>query len=255
MIGFILYTLLAGAVSSKKELICLEIKMLEDKFSELQCKLLQELKDNKKSVDYLTTKISCLKPDINQYVYRSWKKIVRNNFENLNELFADLNATVWTILDHYLLEYFIHDFGSEQLKFDMEGYSTELKNFKEKTLVSDFISCYKKAQKDRDIPGFEKVTTKFNKDDATLVDLDEYRENFKTDYFPSLIDSASIIYFGKYETGCLVFTLNIPSELAADLLDKKLRKCQLFDDFKVIHIFVGKTKVYDNSDWIEGRFI
>ena len=231
------------------------IKKLEKKFSDLQCILLQELKDNKKSVDYLTTRISCLQPDINRYVYRSWKKIVKNNFENLNELFTDLNATVWTILDHYLLEYFIDDFGSEQLKIDMKVYSTELKMFKEKTLVSDFISCYKKAQKDRDIPDFEKMITKFDKDDATLADLDKYRENFKTDYFPSLIDCVSVIYFGKIQTGCLVFTLNIPSELAADLLNKKLTECQLFDDFKVIHIFVGIIKVYENSDLIEGRYI
>ena len=229
--------------------------MLENKFTDLQVTLLKELKAVKKSVDDLTTKISCLKPDINRYVYHSWKKIVKNNFENLNELFTDLNATVWTIIDHYLLEYFINDFGSKEIKVDMKVYSSEVKKFKEETLVSDFISCWKEAQSDRDIPDFEKIKIKYDKECTTLADLDEFREKFTIKFLPSLTDCTSLIYFGKFEKGSYVVTLHIPNELALDLLNKTLRNCQLFDDFNVVHIFIGKIKVYDkNSDWIEGRF-
>jgi len=233
----------------------LEIGNLQEDFSELQVNLLTELKAIRKSVDDLTTLISCLRTDVNRYVYLSWKKIVKNDFENLNKLFTYLNATVWNILDHYLLEYFVNRLGSKELKTSMETYSSKLKKFKEDTLVSDFISCWKDAQKKRDIPDFEKITIKYDKDKTTLADLDDYREKFAMEFFPSLIDCASVIHLGRIQTGCFVVTFQIPKKMALELQKMKIEKCQLFDDFKVIYISIGNIKVYDRSPgWIKSKF-
>ena len=212
----------------KKELICSSIRMLEDKFTDLQVTLLNELKALKKSADDLTAIVSCLPPGINRYVYTSWRKIVVNNFTNLNVLFTDLNATVWTILDYYLLEHFINKFGCETLIENMAIYAMKLKIFKKETLVSDFRICWREAQKDRDIPDFEKIKIKYDEESTTLADLDEFREKFTNQYLPSLSDCTSLIYFGKFQKGSCVVTFHIPNELAVHLQNKSFQNCQLY---------------------------
>ena len=169
--------------------------MLENKFAKLQVTLLLELKAMNVSVDDLVLQISCL-PSVN-VVYHSWKKIVQKDFRNLNELWTDLNCTVWSILDPYLIEYFIKKFGSEELKKDMKIYSTELIIFKEKTLVSDFISCWKEALSRRAVPDFEKFIIKYDKKISTLADLDEFRKKINIRFHPSLTDCLTLIDFGR----------------------------------------------------------
>ena len=229
--------------------------MLENKFRNIQATLLNELKAVKTSVDDLTTSLSCLTPSINRYVYLSWSKIVEKDFKNLNVLFTDLNATVWTILDYYILQCFINTFGSEKLVEKMEIYAMELKIFMKETLVSDFIVCWEEAQNTRTIPGFEKIKIKCDKENTTLADLDEFRKKFAIKFLPSLSDCTSLIYFETFQKGSCVVTFNIPYELAVYLQNKCFQNCQLFDDFKLIHIFIGKSMVYDrSSDWIKGIF-
>ena len=230
-------------ILSKSKELCSEIEKLDGDFTNLQVALLTELKAKKESVEYLTTLISCLGGDGKDYVYRSWKKIVKNSFENLNDLFADLNVTVWNILDHYLLDYFVKVFGSQELKQRMENYKSVLKIFKKKTLVSDFIGCWKEAQKKRIILDSEELTVKYDKPTMTLADVDEFREKFAAKCFPSIIDYAAIINLGRFQTGCFIITYHVPEELVSKIISN-MDSYQLFKDFNVLHIFNGSNKIY-----------
>jgi len=91
---------------------------------------------------------------------------------NLDHLFTYLNDTVWSILDHYLLKYFIKELGSEEIKGNMAKYISKLEIFKRNTLVADFICCWEEAQVERDVPDFEKITIKYEEGKTTLADLD-----------------------------------------------------------------------------------
>ena len=233
-------------LSEKEEELCSEIEKLEKQFKNLKVNLLLEFKTMGKSVDEITAIISCIESDIRYYVYRSWKKMVKQKFENLEDLFNDLNVTVWNILDHYLLDYFVNDFGSEELKQSMEAYNSVLKIFKKRTLVLDFINCWKEAQRERDIPDSEKLTFKFVNPTMTLADLDKFREEFAAEHFPSFFHcSEAIMHYGRFQTGCFVVTFHVPKELASKIV---MDKYQLFDDFSVVHAYIGDKKIYEKED-------
>ena len=189
--------------------------MLENKFVKLQVTLLSQLKAMNVSVDDLILQISCI-PSVN-VVYHSWKKIVKNDFKNLNALFTDLNGTVWSILDPYLLEYLINICEIEELKKDMKIYSTELILFKEKTLVSDFISCWKEGLNRIAIPDFEEITINCDKKISTLADLDEFRKNLKIRFLPSLTDIITLIYFGRFKGIDIVTSHDVPESTKEDV--------------------------------------
>ena len=227
-----------------------QLKILEDNFITLQESLLTELKARKISVDLLTTKISCLKNDVNRYVYNSWRKIVDRNFGNLNALFTDLNAKVWTILDYYLLGHIIEYLENEELKKKLENYTKQLNTFKKRTHVSDFTNCWRVSQIKPDIPDFENISIQYDEAPETLADLDEFRNSFKTRFFPSLIDCSSCIYYGKFQQKSSVsaITLYIPNEMAKELLTKADKTSQLFRMYKVSKMLVGNTEVFNRGE-------
>ena len=216
---------------------------------------LNELKDKSKSVNDITTEISCLKANTKRHVYKSWLTMVKENFNNLDHLFSHLTDTVWSIIDHYLLEYLINELGSEELKKDMNIYTSQLKDFKRDTLVSDFICCWKDALLERDIPDFEKIVIKYEAAKTTLADLDKSREDLNRRLLPSLTECASSIYYGKFDTGCFVITLHAPREIVKEWSLMCTKETQLFDDFRIIYIIIDHNKVYDrNEDWTRGKF-
>jgi len=226
------------------------LNKLENEFTDLQESVLNKLKARKVSVEWLTTKISCLKSDVNRYVYNSWRKIVERNFGNLNTLFTDLNAHVWTILDYYLLAHIIENLKSEELNQKLKSYTKQLDAFKKTTLVSEFITVWRDAQTEHDIPDFENICIQYDGAPNTLADLDEFRNSFTTRYFPSLIDCSSCIYYGRFQKEFSIsqITLQVPSEMAKELLTKPDETDYLFRKYKVIRMFVGKSEVMNRSE-------
>ena len=222
---------------------------LEHNFAILKESLLNELKDKKVPVDRLTTKISCLKNDVNRYVYNYWRKIVDRNFGNLNELFTDLNANVWTILDYYLLGHFIEYLENDQLSMKLKAYTKQLDTFKKTTRVSDFVNCWRDSQIEHNIPDFENISIQYDEVPATLAELDQFRNSFKTKFFPSLIDCSSCIYYGKFQQKSSVsaITLYIPNEMAKELL-KADKTSELFRMYKVRRMFIGNTEIFNRSE-------
>jgi len=183
------------------------------------------------SVLGISCDISTLKSDVKNYVHRTWKNIAKGH-KNLFDLFSDLNATVWTIVDHYLLDYLVGKHGSKELQEKMDIYSSKLQEFKKSTRITDFITCWKEAQKERKVPGLDEV--KIKSDTAEL--------------FPTTLDCASIIHFGSFKKGCFIVTFQVPKEMTAKLATMDVKKCQLFDDFKVVHISIGDKKMYEDFD-------
>ena len=227
-----------------------QLKKIEDDFIILKESLLNELKDRKVSVERLTTKISCLKDGVNCYVYNYWKKIVDRNFGNLNELFTYLNAKVWTILDYYLLGHIIECLKNYQLTMKLEAYTKQLNTFKKITKVSDFISCWRDSQIEQDIPDFENISIQCDEVPKTLSDLDDFRNSFKTRFFPSLIDCSSCIYYGKFQqkSAVSVIILYIPNDMADELLTKADKTSELFRKYKVSKMLIRNTEVFDRNE-------
>ena len=207
--------------SRSKPRVSSELHEIEDRFTLLKESLLNELKTkpNEISVNFLKSKISCMKAEVMRYAYNSWRKIVKRTFHNLDELFTYLNADVWTIFDYYLLAYIIESLGSEQLKGKLEVYVVKLDNFKKTTLVSDFMCCWKDILHETSNPDFEKIVIKYDKALTTLADLeDDIRKKVKVKYFPALLECVSCIYYGRFqkENRGRAITFQIPEETISE---------------------------------------
>ena len=218
-----------------------EVKKLEKEFSKLINQLLQQLKKKNKTVGDLTSIISSLPGDIKLYVYGSWLKIVDQNFKNLDSLFSNLNAAVWTFLDYYLVQYIIDELNVKDLSLKMTKYIGSIQEFKKRTLVIPFIDCWKGHP--RNIPDYEKVAIKLNDTNITLARLDDLREGLKQAFFPSLSSCAACIYYDHFDKGCFIVSLLFPNKLVK-ILKQRIRQCSLFDKFNIAYVSVQDEIIY-----------
>ena len=219
-----------------------EIADLEQEFLDLARTLLLQLKSKNTRVEKLTTCVSLLPHSINIYIYPMWKKICNKQYKTLDSLFTVLNKKIWNILDYHLLEHFINDSESDDLKRSMKRYILKLENFKKRTLVIPFIECWKGH--DRDIPDYMDLEVKF-KDNKSLADLDQVWKRLQDETFPSLLKYAGIRYHKLMEEGCCKVSWLIPDQLA-QLLKEHIRRVHvLLKEYHVIQVMIGE----DNSQY------
>ena len=207
------------------------IEALEDEFFNLAEQL--HLKMLHKSVDDVKCSIINLPSYVNKFIHKLWNDIEASySIKTVNDLFTILNTKVWSFLDYYLLEQLIRKFGDDALKERMKSYICRIQNFKETTLVVDFIKCW--GGHKREIPGYVKLEVKCARRDMTIAELEHFREEIRVDYFRSLVsECASCMYYNEFREGCFVVSWLIPSELADILKSNSQSTRDSFKDFEV----------------------
>ena len=219
------------------------IDYFENEFSELAMKLLWHLKKNNMKVEVLLTYTVVLPFSSYIYVYPIYKQICRKIKPNdtLESLFAVLNGEIWNILDYHLLECYIKKFGTQNLKQRMIQYIYDLNEFKKSTSVSHFMKCWEVFT---DIPDYEEMKVKFNNNQMTLADLDEFRKRLKKKSFPYILQEWWSYHRG-FEEGCFVVCWLLPDQLKLLLKENIPYLHNLFMEYKVVEVILGDVSVYD----------
>ena len=126
-------------------------------------------------------------------------------------------AKIWTILNLYwdflnygLLEHVISNFGSEDLKQNMQEYVHELSVFKQTTRLCDFIECWPCRDDEPPEDRLKKVVVKMRHEwsQCTLKDVESFKKALVHKFFLPEFD----ILLQKAERGCVCVTwLTSPS--------------------------------------------
>ena len=224
----------------------------EKEFSKLAKTFLWHLKDKNTKVEDLTTCIAVLPKSVNVYVYPMWEKICWriNPNDTLESLFTILNGEIWNILNYKLLEYLIQECGTQELEQSMIQYIYNLNEFKNTTLVSNFMEYWEDYI---DIPDHEEMKVKINNNQMTLADLDEFRKKVREKCFPYILEDWWS-YQKHFEKGCFVACWLLPDRLELVLKENVQYLHKLFMEYKVVEVILDDVSVYD-CQHTSGKYI
>ena len=154
------------------------VKMLEKQFSNMQRRLLSEMKTNSEVspdtlVDSLTLLPISLRAEYQKFVFENLRTLEKA--ESIREIFHHLNLH-FTFIDYQLLEYLIEEYGSHRLKKDMSAYTKRVQIFKDETTIQQLMDHWPGRH---DIPPhFEELRAVVGEDPSkyTLQQLDNLRK-------------------------------------------------------------------------------
>ena len=176
-----------------------EIQELEDQF----LKVVREAAKNLRTVELLEVKL-CLTQLRVSVRYRHIRFLERNrsaitSATSVDDIFAILGL-YWSYFNCGLLTEVVCKLGSNQTKQLMQRYMEELKKFRLKTKLGDFVG----KSTPQAIPNFVELVTKMGEDwrDRTLEDLEEFRQELAKSM--QLEDYA--VHFTSAEAGCIAVT-------------------------------------------------
>ena len=158
----------------------------------------------KESITFLPLSI---KREHSQFIEESLKEITKA--ESIEELFLYLNP-YWTFFDYALLEHLIIRHGSRKLQEEVIKYAADLKVFRRKTTVEQYIKvCPDGFRSKEPPPNFSKITCKLSRkaSEYTLEELEQFRLQFCNEI--SLPKFAVLL--ASCEEGSITIVWYIPS--------------------------------------------
>ena len=196
-----------------------QVRYFDSTFRSLVNKAYQEVNGKTEPSDFLSH-VTCL-PVSDRTQHRSF---IKENLTNIPQSATIVN--IWTILNLYwdflnygLLEHVVSNFGSEDLKQQMQNYVDELSRFKQTTRLCDFIESWPCRDDGPPEDHFKKLVVKMKHEwsQCTLQDVESFKKalvhKFFLEEFDMLLQNA--------ERGCVCVTwLTSPS--IATLLQQNL---------------------------------
>ena len=186
-------------LSESDNIIDREIQELEDQF----LKVVGEAAKNLRTVELMEVK-HCLTQLRVSIRYRHIKFLERNlsaitSATSVDDILAILGL-YWSYYNCGLLTEIVRKLGSDQTKQLMKQYTEELKKFRLKTKLGDFVG---KATP-QTIPNFVELVTKLGEDwrEYTLEDLEQFRQELAKSM--QLEDYA--VHLKSAESGCIAVT-------------------------------------------------
>ena len=196
-----------------------QVRYFDSTFRSLVNKAYQEVNGKMEPSDFLS-RVTCL-PISDRTQHRSF---VEKKLTNIPQSATIVN--IWTILNLYwdflnygLLEHVIRNFGSEDLKQNMQEYVHELSVFKQTTRLCDFIESWPCRDDGPPEDRLKKVVVKMKHEwsQCTLQDMESFKKALVHKFFLPELD----ILLQKAERGCVCVTwLTSPS--IATLLQQNL---------------------------------
>ena len=163
----------------------LQFELLKNQFDQLNERLVNELRINSipvsRLVDALTSLPAQLKMEYQTISSLRFPALVSEGITTDELFIVHLNPRM-NFMDHGLLVYLIHKFGSDHLKEDMRSYVHKVEFFKQTTTIEDLVHVYAPVVNISDQP--EKllhiIKFQFGKEPRyiTLQQLDAVRRKF-----------------------------------------------------------------------------
>lgn len=230
--------------------ICEKIEQLERNFCSLASSVLEELierqVDAKQIKKHLMALPLKLKRDVAYMVGQNLPDIRQK--VDLDRLFVYLDATIWNFIDYTLLEHIIREFGSMELRRDMDRYVADITLFSKQTTVSQLIQ-YWPGRKDTP-PKYCELTFKIDKDPdrCTLEELNVLRKELQKQFLPPLSECALLLC--SCRNGSIVVKWFIAIDLVPVLISEiqKTEKSAFFEDNSIESIQVRDIVVYEDPN-------
>ena len=220
-----------------------QVHYLDSTFRNLVNEAYQEVNGKMEPSDFLS-RVTCL-PVSDRTQHRSF---IKKNLTNIPHSATFVN--IWTILNLYwdflnygLLEHVITNFGSEDLKQQMQDYVSELSTFKQTTRLCDFIESWPCRDDGPPEDRLKKVVVKMKHEwsQCTLRDVESFKKALVHKFFLPEFD----MLLQKAERGCVCVTwLTSPS--IATLLQQNLTniETELFKKHGIDAVTIDGQDVY-----------
>lgn len=229
--------------------ICGKIEELEGQFCSLASSVLEELIEKEVDVKQIKKHVMALPFKLRRdvaYMVGQHAPDIRRKVD-MDRLFVYLGATIWNFIDYALLEHIIRQFGSPQLRSEMDRYVVEITLFSKQTTVSQLIE-YWPGRKDTP-PNYCELTIKINKDPdrCTLEELNMLRKELHKQFLPPLSEVALLLC--NVSNGSIAVKWFIAMDLVPGLMTeaRKSEKYLYFKDHSVESVRVrDNIVVYDD---------
>ena len=220
-----------------------QVCYFDSKFRNLVNGAYQEVNGKMDPSDFLS-RVTCL-PVSDRTQHRSF---IKENLTNIPQSATFVN--IWSILNLYwdflnygLLQHVISNFGSEDLKQQMQSYILELSRFKQTTRLCEFIESWPCRDDGPPEDRLKKVVVKMKHEwsQCTLQDVESFKKALVHKFFLPEID----IVLQKAERGCVCVTwLTSPS--IATLLQQNLAniETEFFKKHGIDAVTIGGQDVY-----------
>ena len=156
---------------------------------------------------------------------------------NISEQFGTMNFH-WNYLNPHLLDHLVHEFHLEDITPSMEGYKSELHQFRMNTRLTLFCRTQKRRHVDPP-QNFRKVVAKFEwPEDVTLEVVEQFRQTYASNY--NLRDCAMML--AVVRPGSFIIVWFVPVSIA-DLLKTKLPRA-ILKKYNVTRLEIAGVCVY-----------
>ena len=230
--------------------ICDQIENLERQFCSLSGSILEELNDRKIDVKQIRKHIMSLpyrlKREVSQPLIDHASEIRQKM--DMDRLIMYLDATIWNFIDYLLLEHIIRQFGSQELRREMEKYLTDLTRFFKQTTVSQLIKYWPGRRETP--PNYCELTIRINMDPdrCTLEQLNLLRKDVCKQFLPPLSEFALLLC--NVNHGSIVMTMVIAMDLVPVLMTtaQEPESISFFRERSIESFLVRDIQVYPNPD-------
>ena len=218
-----------------------EIKDLEEKYGVLTADVLSALKKQHVSLEkiksYLRQLPVSLKQQYHRFLQSQGSRLI--NAKNIDELFWILSG-YWDFINPSLLVDLTRKFGDEQTKASVDMYMKELKEFRMRTKLKDFINQWTGQPR----PDFHEIVLEFKDDwsEYTLEQLEEFRNAFLCKQWLE----AYAMPFGGIKEACVAAVFSLPKAIDSQDLENLH---DFFQEHQILKVFLNgicivNTQVY-----------
>ena len=191
------------------------INDLEDGFDNLKNAIRECLERQRVLVSKVADVLTSLSPDFDEQHKKLFtKRHIRALYRaaNISEQFGIMNPH-WNYLDPSLLEHLVKKFRLEVMKRQIEGYKSDLHQFRKKTPLNLFCRTQRRKRR-RSQEDFKKMVVEFDwPENVTLEDVEQFRQEYASEY--SLHECAMMI--AQIRSGSYIITWFIPESVVEKL--------------------------------------
>ena len=180
------------------------------------------------------------------------KKLLKPS-ANISEMFEMLTVEgAWDFLNYYPLECIIEKFGNDSTRNMMEQYKQDLNGYTLVTAIKDHLDAVDLERPTHRILPMpqEKLFVKLSC--KVKVKITDHSLTYVRDVWRSLAGRFSLpmpaLLLNKIAKGCLEVMWHIPSELAANVIEKAKQSDEYFKEQHFVRVSVDGKNVYTESE-------
>ena len=213
-----------------------EINEFESKYQDLTNNVLKAFKSGNISIENVKSHLMqlpvSLKLPCNKFFQSQASCLARAS--SIEELFWIL-STYWDFMNPSLLAHLAHSFGDDRIRKLVDKYTEELREFRRRTKVKDFINLWT----GRPIPDYHKIAVEM-KDDWNLEQLEEFRIKLSHERWLE----GYVLRFDGTKDACVAAIFSLPMAIDSHTLGLENLRV-FFQECQILKVFLNEVCIID----------